>query len=293
MPALVGTSGWSYKDWEGPVYPKDLPRAEQLPFYARHRPTVEVNTTFYRTPPRRMIEGWIERTKDVPRFELTVKGPRDLTQKAMAKESPAACARLAREWADAVPRVLAEAERLGAVFLQLSPGVLHNRDSLERLERVLEALQDFPVAVELRNKTWLEPPDRQHVQPDALQTLDAYDAALVAVDGPSWPNMLFDGHATHGYVRFHGRNVDVWHRGRVVEKDPEDPRMDRYDYKYDPKQLRPWADAVREQAREKTVRVYFNNHPGGQAYHDARIFDGLLAGRARPEAETSAQRRLV
>ena len=291
MPALVGTSGWSYKDWEGIVYPDGLPRAEQLPFFAQRLSTVEVNTTFYRTPPRKLVEGWIERTRDAPRFEFTVKGPKDLTQAAMAKASPQECARLAREWVDAVPRLLADAERLGAVFLQLSPGVLHDRPSLDRLERTLEALQEFPVAVELRNKTWLEP-DRQRVQEDALQTLDAYDAALVAVDGPSWPTMLFEGHASHGYVRFHGRNADVWHRGRTVEKDEKDPRMNRYDYKYDPDELRPWAEAVRRESEKgKTLRVYFNNHPGGQGYHDARLFEGMLS-RAALKAAPDPQRRL-
>ena len=291
MPALVGTSGWYYKDWEGVVYPKGLPVHERLLFFAERVPTVEVNTTFYRTPPPKMVQGWLDRTTDVPRFELSLKAPRDLTQKAMAKESPDACARLAREWVEAVVRRIAEADRLGALLLQLSPGILHNRESIERLEATLDALQDYPVAVELRNKTWLEPPERARMRPDALQTLDAYDAALVIVDGPSWP-ILFEGNASHAFLRFHGRNADVWHRGRVVEKDAEDPRMNRYDYFYTEKALEPWADRVRGLAEEKVVRTYFNNHPGGQAYHDAKIFEHLLAGVPRKADAAAAQRTL-
>lgn len=279
MGVLTGTSGWSFKDWEGLVYPKDLPRPDQLPWLARRLPTVEVNTTFYRTPPRKTLDGWIERTRDAPRFELTLKAPRALTQEAMAKASPDEAARIAQEWADAVAAPLAQAERLGALFLQLSPGVLHGRASLERLERVLETLHAWPVAVELRNTTWLSPPERAHLRPDAMRMLDAHDAALVAIDGPSWPTMLFEGNASHAYVRFHGRNADVWHRGRVVEKDREDPRMNRYDYLYGEEKLRPWAEKVRALAREKPreVRVYFDYHPSGPTGGPSRAHTGPAA----------------
>jgi uncharacterized protein YecE (DUF72 family) len=33
MTVLIGTSGFSYKDWVGPVYPQDLPEQEWLAFY--------------------------------------------------------------------------------------------------------------------------------------------------------------------------------------------------------------------------------------------------------------------
>lgn len=276
MTILVGTSGWYYKDWQGVVYPPGLAEAERLPFFAERMPTVEVNVTFYRTPSEKVVRGWVEKTKDVPRFEFSVKAPRDLTQDAMAKGTPDECARLAEAWLRAVVQPLSEAERLGAILLQLSPGVLHNRHSLARLERTLEALRGHPVAVEFRNATWLEGEARDRLRADARALLDAHDAALVAVDGPSWPNMLFEGDASHAFVRFHGRNADVWRKGRVVENDEEDPRMNRYDYKYSPDALRPWAKQVKSLAKEKTVRTYFNNHPYGQAYHDAQTFQDLV-----------------
>ena len=39
---LVGTSAWSDHD---PFYPPGTKPAEQLPYYARYFPVVEVNTT--------------------------------------------------------------------------------------------------------------------------------------------------------------------------------------------------------------------------------------------------------
>jgi hypothetical protein len=33
MDLCVGTSGYSYKEWKGKFYPKDLPARQMLPFY--------------------------------------------------------------------------------------------------------------------------------------------------------------------------------------------------------------------------------------------------------------------
>ena len=48
---LLGTSGYSYPDWDGVFYPPGLARAKQLDFYVRQFKTVEVNSTYYRIPP--------------------------------------------------------------------------------------------------------------------------------------------------------------------------------------------------------------------------------------------------
>src|SRR6267378_7774973 len=40
---LVGTSGYSYKQWKGSFYPEKLPDREMLAFYATQFPTVEIN----------------------------------------------------------------------------------------------------------------------------------------------------------------------------------------------------------------------------------------------------------
>ena len=43
MTILIGTSGFSYKDWVGPVYPEGLPRQEWLVHYGTEFPTCELN----------------------------------------------------------------------------------------------------------------------------------------------------------------------------------------------------------------------------------------------------------
>jgi Protein of unknown function DUF72 len=52
----LGTSGWSYADWEGTLYPEGLPAAARLAEYA----TVEIDSTFYGTPRRSTVEKWRE-----------------------------------------------------------------------------------------------------------------------------------------------------------------------------------------------------------------------------------------
>jgi len=47
----VGTSGWSYDDWEGVLYRHQLPPRKDLDGYIQHYQTVEVNSTYYRGPP--------------------------------------------------------------------------------------------------------------------------------------------------------------------------------------------------------------------------------------------------
>jgi hypothetical protein len=49
----VGTSGWQYKHWKGRFYPKDLPTAKWLEYYARYFDTVELNNPLSTGNPRR------------------------------------------------------------------------------------------------------------------------------------------------------------------------------------------------------------------------------------------------
>jgi uncharacterized protein YecE (DUF72 family) len=73
----IGTSGFSYPDWIGTVYPEWLPEREHLAFYAAEFPTVEINMTYYRVPTPRTTEGWARRTPDD--FLFSVKAFQGLT----------------------------------------------------------------------------------------------------------------------------------------------------------------------------------------------------------------------
>lgn len=55
---FVGTSGWNYKDWKGPVYPEKMVKKDWFSHYCSVFNTVEVNNTFYRLPPAEVFEAW-------------------------------------------------------------------------------------------------------------------------------------------------------------------------------------------------------------------------------------------
>lgn len=73
----VGTSGYSFPDWVGTVYPKGLPQKAWLSYYARWFKAVEINSTYYRIPSPYMMAALVRK---VPRgFLFTVKVPKEMT----------------------------------------------------------------------------------------------------------------------------------------------------------------------------------------------------------------------
>jgi uncharacterized protein YecE (DUF72 family) len=64
MKFWVGTSGWSYKNWQGIFYPKGIKSTQWLSYYADHCNTVELNSSFYRLPNPKYIENWANNTPD-------------------------------------------------------------------------------------------------------------------------------------------------------------------------------------------------------------------------------------
>ena len=123
----IGTSGFSYKDWVGPVYPETLAPRDRLSFYAREFSTVELNVTYYRIPSTRTVESWVRKTPDD--FLFAVKAFRELTHE---REEP----QFAPFVASLQPMI--EAGKLGCVLTQF-PYSFHllpqNRDYLKKAAR--------------------------------------------------------------------------------------------------------------------------------------------------------------
>src|SRR5262249_43195722 len=76
MQILVGTAGFSYKDWEGIVYPPELKRNKQHPleYLARFFDCCEINTSFYGHIEPQAGKKWCAMVAEVnPTFEFTAK----------------------------------------------------------------------------------------------------------------------------------------------------------------------------------------------------------------------------
>src|SRR5690349_835422 len=247
----IGTSGWNYPSgkgtWNGVFYPPARKRPkgfDELAFYAEHFNTVEVNSTFYGQPRAEVTRGWAERTP--PGFEFSVKLFQKFTHPRMFRERVArGLPEDVRDDAETIDSLaqsnradldefrrgiepLAERGRLGALLAQFPPSFKDDPPSRERLERLLRAFGDYPVAVELRHKSWS---DRVG---ETLTLLNAFGAAWVQIDEPKFKFSIRQNYLPNiqgfYYMRLHGRNVQQWWR--------HDKSEDRYDYLYSAGELK-------------------------------------------------------
>jgi uncharacterized protein YecE (DUF72 family) len=144
---LAGASGYSFKEWKGVFYPRDMKPEGMLAWYAERLPTVEINNTFYRMPAASVLENWARTTPQAFRFAL--KASRRITHMARLKPETAA---------DSVQYLYRNLAALGAkrgpVLFQLPPQM---KKDLARLTEFLALLpQSHGAAFEFRNETWFD-----------------------------------------------------------------------------------------------------------------------------------------
>ncbi|RJQ56579.1 MAG: DUF72 domain-containing protein [Actinobacteria bacterium] len=148
----VGTAGFSYPEWAGPFYPKRLPEAEWLKYYAGRLNAVEFDVTFYRLPPAKLFANWASETPDDFRFCL--KGSRYITHTSRLVDVGDQVARFFEHAA-------ALGERLACVLWQLPPDLEADPD---RLRSFLGLLGEFETALsarhvfEFRHHSWFSDP---------------------------------------------------------------------------------------------------------------------------------------
>jgi uncharacterized protein YecE (DUF72 family) len=117
MQFYIGTSGYSYKEWKGLFYPKNLRDKGMLRFYGKNPPAVEINNTFYRMPTATMLEGWAEQAP--ADFQFILKASRKITHSKPLKEK-------ADEVGYLVGTAVTLGDKLGAILFQLPPFLHRN-----------------------------------------------------------------------------------------------------------------------------------------------------------------------
>jgi uncharacterized protein YecE (DUF72 family) len=277
----IGTSGWNYPagrgTWNGIFYPSRRPRGfDELAYYAEHFDTVEVNSTFYRMPEAPMSEGWIARTP--PDFLFSVKLFQKFTHPDMYLEQQGVkdwdLSRVDLDLFRAGIEPIAAAGRLAAILLQFPPSFHAEPDMRGYLDWLLDGLSEYPLAVELRHRSWYD------AWRETQSQLDARRAAWTLMDMPRTPGVVsteFEGNDTRSllYIRLHGRNAANWWT--------HDEAEDRYDYLYSKAELQPFADAARRAKKfNKRVLMYLNNHFSAKAVANAAVLkhelDQLVPG---------------
>ncbi len=186
MQIRVGTSGYSYKEWKGPFYPKDLPAKGYLAYYAARFSTVEINNTFYRMPTDKLVASW---ASEVPEgFVFALKAPQRITHITKLAEggegSPAA----------AFVRVAGSlGPRLGPLLFQLPPFLRKDVPRLRAfLEKASPETKALRFAFEFRHASWFDD--------EVWAVLRAHGASLCVAEGETLESPLV-ATADWGYVR--------------------------------------------------------------------------------------------
>jgi uncharacterized protein YecE (DUF72 family) len=290
MALRIGTSGWSYPSgkgkWNGLFYPATRPKKagtagfDELRFYAEHFDTVEVNTTFYGQPRADVARSWVERTP--PGFEFSLKLYQKFThpkmfREAALKRAPGSEGTLLDLLAAVTQSdidefrtgidPLASSGRLGALLAQFPASFKDSPASRDYLAQLLSAFDDYPVAVELRHKSWSD------AIGDTLSMLNAFGAAWVQIDEPKFRFSIRQNYlpnvSSFYYMRLHGRNAQAWWRHEKSE--------DRYNYLYSRQELREFSDiAGAAQALVKKSYLYTNNHFASKSVVNAVMIKAQL-----------------
>lgn len=142
----IGTSGFSYKEWKSIFYPPDLADRRMLEYYATRFNSVEIDSTFYRIPTPKTIDGWRERSPEP--FKFVLKAPQQITQRQRLALPSGAL----DQWNSVVAGL---GGRLGLVCYQLGPFF---KADPTRFDLFVSALpRGIPFAFEFRHASWFTP----------------------------------------------------------------------------------------------------------------------------------------
>ena len=259
----IGTAGWSYKDWEGIVYPAQPgSKFDPLAYLAQFFDTIEINSSFYRPPTAQTAKSWAKRVAENSDFTFTAKLHRVFTHER--GKATAADEKMFREGLNP----LAEAGRLGALLLQFPWSFKNEIEERTYLFDLLDRFKDYPLVVEIRHASWN--------QPAIYEAFEEKVIGICNIDQPLFSKSIKPGAlttSTIGYVRLHGRNYQNWFREKA-------PRDERYNYLYSLDELDPWVSRIKELgAQTKETYVITNNHFRGQAVVNALEIKSTLEER--------------
>ena len=292
--------------WNGVFYPATRSKRagtagfDELRYYAQHFDTVEVNSSFYGQPRAEVTRGWAERTP--PGFEFSLKLYQKFThpnmfRQAALKRAPGAHLRQGSHLRqgyggqdggqagdpllDLLATVtqsdidefrqgidpLAASGRLGALLAQFPASFKDGAASRDYLAALLTAFRDYPIAVELRHKSWSD------AIGDTLAMLNGFGAAWVQIDEPKFRFSIRQNYlpnvTSFYYMRLHGRNAAQWWR--------HDKSEDRYNYLYSAGELQEFAETAGAASElVKKSYLYTNNHFSAKSVVNAVMLKAQL-----------------
>jgi uncharacterized protein YecE (DUF72 family) len=254
-----GIAGWSYKDWDGYVYPRGV--KDKLRYVAEYVDVVEVNSTFYRPPDARMVASWAERTADLDDFTFTAKLNQEVTHRFRI-EAP-----MVRAFHDGLAP-LVECGRLSHLLAQFRYDFADTPATRAHLERIYDAFGGITqLTLELRHNSWQAP--------GTLNFLRDMDLTVANLDYPTARdsfNLNLCDVGQEAYLRLHGRNAKAWFS--------KSGRDDTYNYLYGKEEMESIAArAAKIATLSKSLTLIANNHYQGKEFVNALEARAKLSGK--------------
>ena len=272
---LVGTAGWSYKDWDGVVYPPGLKRHKHpVEYLAQFVDCIEINTSFYGPLKPEVVKLWCRKAAGVnPQFQFTAKLYKAFTHSPIAVVQPTSSETIRATGDDERDTkegldVLAEQGKLGALLAQFPVSFKNTNENRDWVDTVIQKFREYPLVIEVRHSSW----NNEGI----LRYFAEKGVSFCNIDQPKLGQSLHPTeHVTApvGYVRLHGRNYREWFES--------DNRDDRYNYLYTRDELEGWKERITRIA-EKAAKTYAvtNNHFRGQAAVNAIQLKRMLGQKA-------------
>jgi len=269
----IGVAGFSYKDWQGIVYPPSLKPSARIEYLAQFLELIEINTSFYGHIKPAVGKEWCRAAQSVnPKFVFTAKLNRAFTHSPVAVLEPTSAKTIrpgATDEQDAKAGYdsIAAEGMLGALLAQFPISFKRTDENRDYVEQLVRRFGSYPLVLEIRHASWNEP--------DVLRWMEGLGIGLCNIDQPLLGRAVGpSAHATSvvGYIRLHGRNYKQWFAETNVR--------DRYDYLYSTKELTSWKDRALEVAdKAETTYVVANNHNLGKAAVNALELMAMIEAR--------------
>ncbi|MCX7704981.1 MAG: DUF72 domain-containing protein [bacterium] len=271
----IGTSGFSFSDWKGIVYPEKISQDRMLEFYAKNLGfnAVEINSTYYRIPSSKIFELMSRKTPS--NFLFSIKAFRGITHdpfdhRLEEKPDMNQIKGYLTQLRQAI-KPLQDSEKLGALLFQFPLFFYPSTGSLDYILKIREFFLEIPVVMEFRNIAW--------AKEENYEFLTKNNLAFCAVDEPGLPRLmpLADVVTSNvAYLRCHGRNTN-WFNTSISE---------RYNYYYTDEELREIKDIAHSMIQKAEISfIFFNNCHAGHAAKNAMRFAQMLGIKLETEKD--------
>ncbi len=173
------------------LYPREFQGKSRLTYYASLFNSIEINSSFYKTPKVSTVSKWAESVPD--NFQFTFKLSKAITHTKGLDFN-------AGDIDQFMQTIAPIGNKKGCLLVQFPPAL--KIEKMDQLQKLLVSIKGanpdniWKVAIEFRNQSWYDD--------EVYNFLNQYNISMVTHDLPAAATPLSESTATFRYLRFHG-----------------------------------------------------------------------------------------